>query len=58
MDATSTATQRAMRGARQAEGMIEADPLPVRHILLLLIQAVIALAHAVIRLEDAAKGGR
>ena len=48
--------QAAIARARRAQTLIEAEPLPVRDILNLLILAVIALAHAVVQLEDAGKG--
>ncbi|MCC6192285.1 MAG: hypothetical protein IT318_24905 [Anaerolineales bacterium] len=45
--------QRALFNAREAESLVEGEPLPLRLILLRLIRAVIALAQAVIKLEDA-----
>lgn len=48
--------QVAIARARHAQQLLEAEPVPVRDILNLLILAVIALAHAVAKLDDAQKG--
>lgn len=53
-----TPANAALARARRAQSLIEIEPLPVRDILHLLILAVVALAHAVVKLEDSSAGGR
>lgn len=44
--------QKTLAYARQAQELLEFDPLPTREVLSLIIRAVLALAHSLVQLED------